>query len=128
MEDAGVDVNKATNEVTGSLTPLHFAVINDHINVAVCLMERGMAFFSRTRDGQHPIDLALTEGMRQAIVNEEKSRRDHGFKRSVIPPNPSTTTIEEEEELATNQEEGEAADEEDDDDEDSMSSDEEDDN
>ena len=132
VEDAGVDVNKATTAGTGFTTPLHTAVGNNHIDVAVCLMERGMADLNaRTTDGRRPMDHATNEAMRQAIVNEEKRRRDHGFKRSVIPPNPTTAAGQESNEK--NEEEGEAPadaeeEKEDDDDDDSSSSDDEDDN
>ena len=62
VEDAGVDVNKATNEARGGLTPLHVAVQNGHIDVAVYLMERGMADLNaRTSDGRRPMDLAENE-------------------------------------------------------------------
>jgi ankyrin repeat protein len=134
VEELGVDVNKATNEASGSVTPLHIAVQQDHVDVAVCLMERGMADLNaRTRDGHRPMDLAISEEMREAIVNEEKRRRDHGFKRTVIPSNPTAEESEsneneggEEEGTAntvTNEEETE---ENDDDEEDSDSSDDED--
>ena len=124
VEEQGVDVNKATTEATGFTTPLHVAAQNGHVDVAVCLMERGMADLNaRTTAGQRPIDLAQNEEMRQAIVNEEKRRRDLdlSFKRSVIPPNPSTAA--EQESNEKNEEEDD-----DDDDDDSSSSDEEEDN
>ena len=72
------------------------------------------------------MDLARTEEMRQAIVNEEKRRRDHGFKRSVIPPTP-TAEVQESNEIEV---EGQATAnaEEEAEDEDSGSSDEEDEN
>ena len=84
-----VDVNKASTDALGRYTPLHIAVANGHIDVAICLMERGMADMNaRNTDSQRPMDLALNDEMRQAIINEEKRRRDHGFKRAVISPNP----------------------------------------
>ena len=86
VEEPGVDVNKATTDGNG-FTPLHSAVENGHIDIVVCLMERGMANLNaRTRDGRRPMDVADNDEMKQAIINEEKRRRDHGFKRSVIPP------------------------------------------
>ena len=60
VEDAGVDVNKATTAGTGFTTPLHTAVGNNHIDVAVCLMERGMAVLSPIPRGS-PILLSLTQ-------------------------------------------------------------------
>jgi hypothetical protein len=86
---------------------------------------------ARTADGKRPMDFATNEEMRQAIINEEKRRRDHGFKRTVIPPTSHPTTMAEQE---SNENEGEGqaqtsavtAGEEEDDDEDSGSSDEDD--
>ena len=86
VEELGVDVDKATTDNYGRQTPLHAAVRNDHIDIAVCLMERGMADLNaRTIRGRRPMDLAPNEAMRQAIVNEEIRRRDHGFRRAVLP-------------------------------------------
>ena len=86
VEELGVDVDKATTDDLRRQTPLHIAVRNGHIDVAVCLMERGMADLNaRTTAGQRPMDLAPNEAMRQAIVNEEIRRRDHGFRRAVLP-------------------------------------------
>ena len=86
VEELGVDVDKATTDDLGRQTPLHIAVGNGHIDVAVCLLERGMADLNaRTIGGRCPMDLATNEAMRQAIVNEEIRRRDHGFRRAVLP-------------------------------------------
>ena len=49
---------------------------------------------ARTSHGKRPMDFADNDEMRQTIINEEKRRRDHGFKRSVISPN-STNVIHE---------------------------------
>ena len=88
-------MNKPTTDVHG-YTPLAMAVELGHLAVAVCLMECGLADLNvRTKIGQRPIDVAPNQAMRQAIINEEKRRRDHGFKRSVLPPNPTTTAEEE---------------------------------
>ena len=88
VEELGVDVNKATTDDIGRYTPLHIAVQNGHIDAVICLMERGMADMNaRNTAGQRPMDLAPNEAMREAIVNEEKRRRDHGFKRAVLPSN-----------------------------------------
>ena len=90
----GVDVNKAATD--HYLTPLHIAVEEGHIDVAVCLMEHGMADLNaRTRYGQRPMDFARNEDMKEVIVNEEKRRRDHGFKRSMISSYPTTDAEEE---------------------------------
>ena len=79
-------MDKATTDATGRNTPLHIAIIQGHIHVAVCLMECGMADLNATNiTGQCPMDLALNEEMRQAIVKEEIRRRDHGFRRAVLP-------------------------------------------
>ena len=127
VEEEGVDVNKATNIDFQGYTPLHIAVENGHIDVAVCLMERGMANLNaKDHMGQRPMDVATNEAMRQAIINEEKRRRDHGFKRSVIPPNHAVVV--EQEHNVNEEEEKEKGEEEDEEDEDSDSSDEEDEN
>ena len=134
LVEQGVDVNKVTTDTNSRYTPLHAAVRQGHIDVAICLMERGMADLNaRTTNDRRPMDLARNEEMREAIVKEEKRRRDHGFKRSVIPPTlPSTFA---EQECDENEEERQALggavanadeEEEDEDDEDSSSSDEED--
>ena len=95
MGEVGVDVNKATTEAIGHQTALHLAVLQGHIDVAVYLMERGMADLNaRITTGRRPMDLAPNEAMRQAIIIEEKRHRDHGFKRSVVP---NSTTITEQE-------------------------------
>ena len=83
--EQGADVNKAATEDFRA-TPLHLAVNSGYTEIAVCLMERGMADLNvRNNHGRRPYDLAINEAMRQVIVNEEKRRRDHGFKRCVIP-------------------------------------------
>ena len=89
VEEQLADVDKAFTATDH--TPLHIAVQQGHVDVAVCLMEHGMANLNaRTRDGQCPMDLATNEEMRQAITNEEIRRRDHGFRRAVLPnPTPA---------------------------------------
>ena len=85
LMEQGADVNKAS--VTG-YAPLHAAVERGHIAAAVCLMESGLADLSaRTRVGRRRglMDLADTDAMKQAIVKVEERRRNHGYKRAVIP-------------------------------------------
>ena len=90
---------------------------------------------ARTSAGQRPMDLATNEAMRQAIINEEERRRNHGFKRAVLLPISPTLVVQERNEngveggqatasAMANVEAGEEDD--DDEDEDSSSSDEED--
>ena len=85
----GADVNKAKDR--GDITPLHAAVLQGHTDVAICLMESGLADLNaRITDGRLPMDLATNDEMRQAIINEEKRRRNHGYRRAVIPnPTPA---------------------------------------
>ena len=40
---------------------------------------------ARTTDGQLPIDVAANEAIKQLIRDEEDRRRNHGYKRAVIP-------------------------------------------
>ena len=81
---------KATTTTIGRDTPLHIAIWNGHIDVAICLMEGLADLNARTRD---PMDLARNEEMRQAIINEEERRRNHGYRRAVIP-NPTPAEVE----------------------------------
>ena len=86
LVDQGVDVNKDTLATWGLITPLHIAVLEGHLDIAVCLMEQGLANLNaRTIHGHLPIDMARTEEMRQAIRDEEIRRKDnHGFKRTPV--------------------------------------------
>ena len=74
------------------IPPLQWPLVElGHLAVAVCLMECGLADLNvRTKAENRPIDVVPNQAMRQAIINEEKRRRDHGFKRSVLPPGPTT--------------------------------------
>ena len=40
---------------------------------------------ARTTSGQLPIDIAANEAIKQLIRDEEDRRRNHGYKRAVIP-------------------------------------------
>ena len=44
---------------------------------------------ARTTSGRLPIDVAANEAIKQLIRDEEDRRRNHGYKRAVIP-NPTT--------------------------------------
>ena len=101
LVDQRVDVDKPTIDDWGMMTPLHIAAREGHLDIAVCLMQHGLANLNaRTSNGELPIDVARTEEMRQAILDEEIRRRDtHGFKRtpeqnSHIPA--TTVSVEEE--------------------------------
>ena len=83
-------MNKAKDS---GYAPLHTAVERGHIDVAIFLVESGLAdSTARTRRGRLQMDLATNTAMRQAIVNEETRRRDHGYKRAVIP-NPTAAEL-----------------------------------
>ena len=57
-------------------TPLHIAVDCGHPQIAICLMEHGMADLNATSTfGRRPIGLARDEAMRQLISDIEESRR-----------------------------------------------------
>jgi ankyrin repeat protein len=79
--EALVDVNKAKN---GGCTPLHIAALQGHIDIIKCLMHYAALLDVMSGDGLLPIDVALNEDVLQAFNDEEKRRRDHGFKRAVL--------------------------------------------
>jgi hypothetical protein len=54
-----------------------------HIDIMKRLMHYAVLLDVKTDDGHLPIDVALNEDVRQAFNDEEKRRRDHGFKRAV---------------------------------------------
>ena len=100
LVDHGVNVNNATSETWGLITPLHCSVREDQLDIAIYLMQYGLAnLHARTSEGQLPIDMARNDVMRQAIRDEEIRRKDnHGFKRSPVQGIiiPMTSTSEEE--------------------------------
>ena len=78
----GADVNKTTND---GVTPLHIAAINGHAEVLTCLFNWGASLTARDDEGDLPIDWAANEVIKQLIRDEEIRRRDHGYKRAVLP-------------------------------------------
>ena len=80
-------MNKAS---IGGWTPLHAAAYNGHAEVLTCLMNWGASLTARlTATGSSPIDVAANETIKQLIRDEEISRRDHGFRRAVLPNPPA---------------------------------------
>ena len=76
-------MNKAKNN---GVTPLHAAAYNGHAEVLTCLMNWGASLTARiTADNRLPIDVATNEAIKQLIRDEEIGRRDHGFRRAVLP-------------------------------------------
>ena len=101
----GVDVDKARDD---GWTPLHIACHEGHVEVLICLMNWGASLTIRTHDeddlaaaaagggdgdgddndgnnGELPIDVTDNETIKQLHRAEEKRRRNHGFKRGVLP-------------------------------------------
>ena len=80
----GADVNKADSD---GWTPLHWAAVCSHAAIVTCLMNWGASLTARSleRGGRLPIDVAYDEKIKQLIRDEETRRRDHGYKRAVIP-------------------------------------------
>ena len=84
LTENGADVNKATR-VTG-WTPLHIAAQKGHAEIVTCLMNWDAILTAKTNTDQLPIDIAANDAIKQLISDEEENRRNHGFKRAVIPP------------------------------------------
>ena len=78
----GADVNQAAND---GMTPLHAAAQFDRAEVLTCLMNWGASLTARDDDGDLPIDITDNEANKQLIRDEEIRRRDHGFRRAVLP-------------------------------------------
>ena len=67
------------------MTPLHAAAVDDHAEILTCLMNWGASLTARTTIGNLPIDMTDDEAIKQLIRDEEIRRRDHGFRRAVLP-------------------------------------------
>ena len=84
--EQGADVNKATKS---GYTPLHYAALYGCIEVVPCLMNWGAFLTAKVESGylagQPPIGVTDDEAIKQLIRDEETRRRDHGYKRAVIP-------------------------------------------
>ena len=81
--EKGADVGKA---VIDGWTPLHAAARFGQADVVSCLMNWGASLTARTTDtGDLPIDVTGNEATKQLIRDEEQRRRDHGYKRAVLP-------------------------------------------
>ena len=57
-------------------TPLHWAAQNGHLEIAMLLMSYGADLNARNKLGLLPIDVALTEEIKQAIRDEPRRRMD----------------------------------------------------
>jgi ankyrin repeat protein len=64
-------------------TPLHMAAMHVHLEVTKALMRYGANLDARNEyeEGQLPIDVARSEEVRQAILDEPRRRNDHTYKR-----------------------------------------------
>ena len=103
---------------------LHSAAQQGHAEVVTCLMNWAASLTVRAREGggdeaigRLPIDVAANEAIKQLIRDEDDRRRNHGYKRAVIP-NPTAEeeaaskrarleNEDKEEELEVEEEEGE---------------------
>ena len=66
-------------------TALYIAVLMNRTQIVSLLLYYNASMNLRSASGQLPTDIANSVEMKQIINDEEKRRRDHGFKRSVIP-------------------------------------------
>ena len=85
--EKGADVNK---EDIGGLTPLHWAAFHRRAAMVTCLMNWGASLTAKSLEhsffaNRLPIDMTNNEEIKQLICDEEIRRRDHGYKRAVIP-------------------------------------------
>ena len=98
--DHGAEVNNAAND--GS-TPLHIVAAQGHqlsrhhLPMISMLLAFGASLKARNNEGLLPIDVAANDKIRQLINEEFTRRRDHGYKRAVIP-HPTDAEQEEQEE------------------------------
>ena len=77
--EQGADRDKA--DIDGN-SPLHDAARMGHLEVAMLLMSYGADLNARTNRGELPIDVAVTDEIKQAIRDEPRRRMDHGHKRA----------------------------------------------
>ena len=79
-------MNKASDR---GFTPLHHAVLYGRTELVTCLMNWGASLTASVESGyyagQTPIGVTHNEAIKQLIRDEETRRRDHGYKRAVIP-------------------------------------------
>ena len=78
--DFDVDKNKPDG-----WSALHSAAQEGHAEVVTCLMKWAAPLNARTIQGCIPIDVAANEAIKQLIRDEDDRRRNHGYKRAVIP-------------------------------------------
>ena len=95
--DHGAELNKTANDGN---TPLHVAARNANVwsrsftEVVSMLLAYGASLKARNNEDLLPIDVAANDEIRRLIDEEFIRRRDHGYKRGVIP---HPTAAEEEE-------------------------------
>ena len=87
--DHGAEVNKAPNDGT---SPLHIVAAEGHqlspehhLQMISMLLAFGASLKERDIEGLLPIDVAANDEIRQLINEEFTRRRDHGYKRAVLP-------------------------------------------
>ena len=67
-------------------TPRRAAAMDGHAEILNCRMNLGASLTARTTTtGLLPIDDAANDAIKQLIRDEEIRRRDHGFRRAVLP-------------------------------------------
>ena len=92
--EQGADRDKACNN---GYTPLHCAAANGHLDIAMLLMSYGADLNARINSGELPIDVAYTQEIKQAILDEPRHRMDEAPGKRAIEqdrlPNAATSAF-----------------------------------
>ena len=88
LAEAGADVNQYRDY--DGITLLHIYSDAGEVEVVSALLACNASLTAKNTQGWLPIDVAATDEIIQLINDEDDRRRNHGLKRTVIPP-PTTS-------------------------------------